>query len=107
MRDAGDPYPQQYHFATYSHMYLIKDAIERAGTRDPQAIRDAMAATDVSEGPAAAPWPAQRVRFDETGRAVDRVAVLAQWQGDRTVTVYPPDLAQGEPIWPTLGTTPS
>lgn len=103
VREAGDPYPQQYHFATYSHMYLIKNAIERAGSRDPQAIRDALAATDVTEGPAAAPWPAQRVRFDETGRAVDRVAVLVQWQGDKTVTVYPHDRAQGEAIWPTIG----
>lgn len=107
IREAGDPYPQQYHYATYSHMYLIKDAIERAGSRDPQAIRDALAATDVSEGPAAAPWPAGRVRFDETGRAVDRVAVLVQWQGAETVTVYPLDRAQGPAIWPTLGTPPS
>lgn len=103
VRDAGDPYPQQYHFATYSHMYLIKDAIERARTRDPAAIRDALAATDVREGPAADPWPARRVRFDPTGRAVDRVAVLAQWQGDKTVTVYPLNRAQGGAIWPTLG----
>ncbi|MGE0298803.1 ABC transporter substrate-binding protein [Pseudonocardia sp.] len=103
VRDAGDPFPQQYHFATYSHMYLIKEAIERAGTRDPEAIRDALAATDVTGGPAGSPWPAGRVRFDDTGRAVDRVAVLVQWQDGRTVTVYPVDRAQGGPIWPTLG----
>jgi branched-chain amino acid transport system substrate-binding protein len=107
VRDAGDPYPQQYHFATYSHVHLLKEAIERAGSRDPQQIRDALAATDVSEGPAAAPWPAQRVRFDETGRAVDRVAVLVQWQGDQPVTVYPLERAQGEAIWPTLEPPPS
>jgi len=107
VRDAGDPYPQQYHFATYSSMYLIKDAVERARSRDPKAIRDALAATDVSGGPAADPWPAQRVRFDSTGRAVDRVAVLVQWQGDKTVTVYPLDRAQGKAIWPTLGNTSS
>lgn len=102
VRDAGDPFPQQYHFATYSHMYLIKDAIERAGSRDPEAIRDALAATDVTGGPAGSPWPSGRVRFDETGRAVDRVAVLVQWQNGQTVTVYPVDRAQGAPIWPTL-----
>lgn len=102
VRDAGDPFPQQYHFATYSHMYLIKDAIERAASRDPKAIRDALATTDVTGGPAGSPWPAGRVRFDETGRAVDRVAVLVQWQNGQTVTVYPVDRAQGEPIWPTL-----
>ena len=88
-------------------MYLIKDAIERAASRDPEVIRDALAATDVSDGPAADAWPAHRVRFDPTGRAADRVAVLVQWQGDKTVTVYPLDRAQGEAIWPTLGGTPS
>jgi branched-chain amino acid transport system substrate-binding protein len=102
VRDAGDPFPQQYHFATYSHMYLIKDAIERAGSRDPQAIRDELSKTDVTGGPAGSPWPSGRVRFDETGRAVDRVAVLVQWQDGKTVTVYPVDRAQGDPIWPTL-----
>jgi branched-chain amino acid transport system substrate-binding protein len=102
IRDAGDQYPQQYHFATYSEIYLIKEAIERAASRDTAKIRDELAATDVTGGPAGAPWPSNRVRFDETGRAVDRVAVLVQWQGDKTVTVYPADRAQGEPIWPTF-----
>jgi branched-chain amino acid transport system substrate-binding protein len=101
VRAAGDNYPQEYHFAPYSHMYLLAEAIERAKSRDGEAIRNEMAKTDVrAPDPAAVPWPAQRVRFDETGRAEDRVAVLVQWQGDKTVTVYPTNLAEGKPIWP-------
>jgi len=103
VRAAGDNYPQQYHFAPYSEIYLLAEAMDRAGTTDAEQVRDEMAQTDVeAPDPAAIPWPAQRVRFDETGRAVDRQAVLVQWQGDETVTVYPTDLAQGEPIWPTF-----
>lgn len=106
VRAAGDAYPQEYHFAPYSHMYLIAEAIERAKSRDPQKIRDELAKTDVAApDPAAIPWPAQRVRFDETGRATDRVAVLVQWQGTKTVTVFPLDLAEGPPIWPTFKPT--
>jgi branched-chain amino acid transport system substrate-binding protein len=108
VRAAGDDYPQEYHFAPYSEVYLLAEAMDRAGSSDPEKVRDEMAQTDVSApDPAAIPWPAQRVRFDETGRAVDRVAVLVQWQGDRTVTVYPTDLAEGEPIWPTLAQSPN
>ena len=103
VKKAGDPYPQDYHFAPYSHMYLIAEAIERAGSRDTTKIRDELAKTDVkTPDPAAVPWPAQRVRFDKTGRAEDRIAVLVQWQGNKTLTVFPVDLAEAEPIWPTL-----
>lgn len=106
VRAAGDNYPQEYHFAPYSEVWLFAEALERAATPDSQKLRDALAATDVrAPDPAAIPWPAQRVRFDQTGRAVDRVAVLVQWQGNRTVTVYPTELAQGPAIWPTLSPT--
>jgi branched-chain amino acid transport system substrate-binding protein len=103
VRAAGDNYPQEYHFAPYSEVYLLAEAMDRAKSSEPEKVRDEMAQTDVSApDPAAIPWPAQRVRFDDTGRAEDRVAVLVQWQGDKTVTVYPTELAEGEPIWPTL-----
>jgi branched-chain amino acid transport system substrate-binding protein len=102
VRAAGDDYPQEYHFAPYSEIYLLAEAMDRAKSTDAAKVRDQMAQTDVkAPDPAAIPWPAQRVRFDDTGRAVDRQAVLVQWQGDKTVTVYPTDLATGKPIWPT------
>lgn len=100
----GDQFPQQYHFVAYSHVYLIKEALEQAGSADPQEVRDALASLDVEGGPATVAWPSQRVRFDETGRAIDRQAVLVQWQGEDRVTVFPEELAQGDPIWPTFDT---
>jgi branched-chain amino acid transport system substrate-binding protein len=100
VRAKGDPFPQQYHLVEYSHVYLLKEAIERAKSREPQAIRDALAKLDVKGGPATQAWPSGRVRFDETGRAIDRTAVVVQWQGGKTRTVFPLDMAEKPPIWP-------
>lgn len=36
----------------YISMYVLADALERAGSLDPKAIRDALAATDLKTGPA-------------------------------------------------------
>ena len=101
IRAAGDPFPQEYHLSDYAHVYILRDAIERAKSRDPEKIRDALAKTDLKGGPADV-WPSQQMRFDSTGRAVDRQAVLVQWQNGTTKTVYPPNLADGKTIWPTL-----
>ena len=43
--------PELYAVTYYSAIYLLKDAIERAGTTDSAAIRDALAATDGLEVP--------------------------------------------------------
>jgi branched-chain amino acid transport system substrate-binding protein len=100
IRAAGDQFPQEYHLSDYSHVYILRDALERAKSRDPQKVRDALAETDLKGGPAAS-WPSQRMRFDPTGRAVDRQAVLVQWQDGNTKTVFPPKLAEAKTIWPT------
>jgi branched-chain amino acid transport system substrate-binding protein len=102
IRAAGDQFPQEYHLSDYAHVYILRDALERAKSRDPEKVREALAATDLKGGPADA-WPSQRMRFDKTGRAMDRQAVLVQWQDGKTKTVFPPDLAEAETIWPTLG----
>lgn len=100
IRAAGDPFPQQYHLVPYSHIHLFAEALEDAGSADSTDIRNALASIDVAAVPASAAWPAQRMRFDDTGRAVDRQAVLVQWQRGKTVTVYPTELAEGAPLFP-------
>lgn len=102
IRARGDQFPQEYHLSDYSHVYLIKEALERAKSRDPEKIRDALAGLDLKHTHATEAWPSDRVRFDKTGRAVDRQAVLVQWQNGTTKTVYPTQLAQAKTIWPTF-----
>ncbi len=101
VRAAGDKYPQEYHLSTYAEVHLLAQAIDRAKSRDTAAIRDQMAKTDIKGGVASV-WPAQRMRFGEDGRAVDRQAAMVQWQKDKTLTVFPQNLADGNSIWPTF-----
>lgn len=81
----------QSHAAT---LELMVSAISDAGSSDPQAIRDRIAASDYCEGSVAA-IPGGCPEFDETGLNVNAVPVFVQWQGQDLVTVYPPDLAKG------------
>ena len=72
---------------------VFADAIERAGSLDPQKVRAALAATDMMTfyGP---------VRFDAAGKNVAKSMVMYQIQDERYVVVAPPRWATGKPIYP-------
>ena len=82
---------------SYQAVYLIADAIERAGSSDPGAIRDALADSDYSEY--LLPYPGN-IKFDETGENVNARPVLMQVQDGAVVQVWPTDLAEASPIYP-------
>ena len=82
---------------SYQAVYVIADAIERAGSADPGAIREALAATDYSEY--LLPYPGN-IQFDETGENVNARPVLMQVQDGEVVQVWPTDLAEASPIYP-------
>jgi branched-chain amino acid transport system substrate-binding protein len=82
---------------TYDSVYILKEAIERAGSLDPDAIVAELKKTD-RQGVMG------RVRFDEGHQVVydmdpaeSAVAVVFQWgqDGGRTI-VFPPALADGK-----------
>ena len=70
----------------------MMDAIDRADSTEPQAIVDAIAATDdvFVCGP---------VKFNEQNVSVIPV-IWTQWQDEKSVIVWPEDVANGEPIFP-------
>ena len=86
-----------YHSAeTHAALYLVKDVLERAGSLDRQAVRDALAATDLDPdatifGP---------VKFDEKGQNAHPMLVT-QVQNGQYVTVWPREYAAADPILPT------
>lgn len=41
-----------------------------------------------------------RMKFDEKGRRVGAGLAIIQWQNGVPVTVYPPEAAVSQPIWP-------
>ncbi len=92
-----EPWMTQNAISTYGDMWLIKDALEKAGKADAQAVADAFRALD---GAPAKYYPGGILKFDDKGRRIGAGVVIVQWQSGVPVTVYPPNLALGKPIWP-------
>lgn len=82
-------------------VYLLKDALERADSTDREAIRDALAATDITEGLALAPGYG-RIMFDEQGQNTYAHGVISQTLNGVRSTVWPAEnRAEGVvPAWP-------
>ena len=79
-------------------LIILADAINRAKSTDGEKIRDALAATDIPGDKTIMPW--KRVKFDETGQNNDADPVLLQYVGGKFVTIFPPQAAIAEAIWP-------
>ncbi len=78
----------------YQAMYIIADAIQRAGSAEPTAIRDALATTDYADHILPYPGP---IQFDEAGENINARPVVMQVQDGRVVQVWPPAVAEAEP----------
>jgi branched-chain amino acid transport system substrate-binding protein len=90
-RESGQDWSQ--HIAdSYTAAKVLLDAIARAGSTDRQKINDAIRATD-------AMYPAGKVKFSDQHTAVLDLAYV-QWQGGKTVVVWPPDKATGSLLFP-------
>jgi branched-chain amino acid transport system substrate-binding protein len=72
---------------------VFADAIERAGSLNPQKVRDALAKTDMVTfyGP---------VKFDSTGKNVGKSMVMYQVQDGKYAVVAPAKWATSKPIYP-------
>jgi branched-chain amino acid transport system substrate-binding protein len=79
-------------------LVVLADAINRAKSTDGEKIRAALAATDIPGEQTIMPW--KRVKFDEMGQNNDADPVLLQYVGGKFVTIFPPQAAIAEPMWP-------
>jgi branched-chain amino acid transport system substrate-binding protein len=94
----GEPWMTQDGITAYGDMWILKEAVERAGVADRVKVADALRTMDLNSGPAALSFPGP-IRFDENGRRVDVPMIFAQWQNGIPVTVFPPELALAKPYW--------
>jgi branched-chain amino acid transport system substrate-binding protein len=89
--------------SSYMAVYVLKDAIERAGTLDSDAVVTALEKTDMM-------GVYGRIRFDPKNHQVipsldpkeGAVGTIFQWQAGKRVVVFPPSIAMGEiklPPW--------
>lgn len=88
-----DEPPYQTADATGAGLALQR-AIEDAASTRPQAVRDALSRLDVTTF-------LGRIKFDSRGANVYKPMVVEQIQRSRHHTVYPPDVADVPPVYPT------
>jgi branched-chain amino acid transport system substrate-binding protein len=77
----------------YAAIQVIADAIERAGTLDRDAIKDALHATDMMTVKG-------QIKFNETGGVIDPIYLLQQWQNGVQEIVWPDDMATKALVYP-------
>ena len=85
----------EYAGGLVAQTYMLVDALERAGSADPQKVRDALAKLDVSKGYAAMA-PGGKVKFGPDGKNVYGHPVGVQWQNGDLVSVFPKEDARGK-----------
>jgi branched-chain amino acid transport system substrate-binding protein len=85
----------------YASMYVLADALERAGANDPEKIREALSQTDLSTGNAMI-LPGTSIKFDETGQNINAKLIMIQIRDGQRVTVWPFDAknADFDAVWP-------
>jgi len=83
----------------FTALIVLADAINRAGSVEPEAIREALLATDIPAEQLIMPWAG--VRFDPaTGQNTLAQGIIVQIQEQNYYTVWPWDVASHELVWP-------
>ena len=87
--------PPDYHVAESTAACLaLQKAMENAKSLDPAKVRDALASLDVMTF-------FGELKFDSRGINIFKPMVVEQIQGGVHYTVYPPEIANGQPQYPT------
>lgn len=73
---------------SYTATWMIKEAIEKAGSADPQSVRDAIASTDFGPEHRNLMQPGT-THWDEGGWNENVQAVMIQWQDGKPRTIFP------------------
>jgi branched-chain amino acid transport system substrate-binding protein len=68
-------------------MHILADAIRRAGSTDPEALRKALAETDYK-------GIMGRYRFDAKGQAYDFDVLLVEWKDGKSVVKRKAEIAK-------------
>jgi len=83
----------EYAGGLVAQTFMIADALERAASTDPQKVREALSALDVSSGYAAMA-PGGKVKFGPDGKNVYGRPVGVQWQNGDLASVFPKEDAR-------------
>jgi branched-chain amino acid transport system substrate-binding protein len=82
----------------FTGMMTLLDAINRAGSTDPEAIRKALVATNIPGDQLIMTWDG--IKFDQNGQNTLVKGIILQLQGGKYHTVYPFDVATRDVLYP-------
>jgi branched-chain amino acid transport system substrate-binding protein len=83
---------------TFTGLLVMADAINRAGSTDPEAIRKALVETNIPGDKLIMPW--KGIKFDENGQNIYGSGILVQIIEGKYNTVWPFELATRDLVWP-------
>lgn len=91
--------PMNGHAAeTYMSTMVLADALERAASSDRAKLREALAATNLCGEKNILPYNC--IKFDPSGQSPEGQLVMLQVQKGQFVTVWPPEVAAAEVVYP-------
>lgn len=93
----NEPWMTQNAISTYADMLVIRDALEKAGKADREAVAEALRTMD---GGPSKYYPGGKIKFEADGRRTGAGLTIIQWQNGVPVTIYPADLAMAKANWP-------
>lgn len=82
---------------TFIAFLALVDAINRAGSTDPDTIRQALTETHISSEYLSLPWEA--VVFDENGQNIHGRGLITQWHDGKLKAVWPWETAEVDVVW--------
>ncbi|HEX7647907.1 MAG TPA: ABC transporter substrate-binding protein [Noviherbaspirillum sp.] len=82
----------------FTGVMVLADAINRAGSTDPEAIRKALTETNIPGNKIIMPW--KGVKFDEHGQNIYGSGILVQIIDGKYHTIWPLDVATSDIVWP-------
>lgn len=86
---------------SFTAVLALAQAIDAAGSAEPEAIRDALRALDIPAEETIMPWTG--IKFDETGQNTGAQGVVEQLVDGEYRVIYPTEFATVDPIWPMNG----
>jgi branched-chain amino acid transport system substrate-binding protein len=103
-----DLYEERFHqpmsdiaAGTFTAVLVLADAIDNAGSIDPQRVRAALLNMDIPGREMIMPWSG--VRFDASHQNVAATGVVEQRVQGLFRVVFPDELQQAKPVWPRPG----
>jgi branched-chain amino acid transport system substrate-binding protein len=83
----------------YAMVWLLKEAVEKAGSADPEKVREALATHEFGDSMDGMMQPG-KIKFDNTGWNTQTYPTMIQWQNETVRTVYPEEVATAKVVWP-------